>query len=332
MSQRARDLAVPVGVLAILVVLSLVAPAVLPSDVAVRFRPLSAPGGGLEGMGMVAWPRWVDMLVWPAYAALFVGLTAYLSPRVTGRGPAREMFAVAHSGALIVLVLRLVTFTASAGRPAASSARLDLPLVASPHAPYEILVFVVGALALSYLTAWLLSARPRPLAPAPIVLSPAPGHRGVVWTGRARLTWTAVVVATHPTWCLAGPMLVAIPQWWWFLVVWALFSLGSVRHLRVDVSIGAAGILVRTRPFGVRLAIPWEHVQSVDAIHTELRSVLPVQTRLRRHVLLRPGPALRIITTTDPPFTVTVDDAATGATVAHHHLQREPTVTGTTMR
>ncbi len=150
-------------------------------------------------------------------------------------------------------------------------------------------------MALGFGLAWAVCARPRPVAPPPL---PARLPAGVlpdrlVWSGSARLSprvwtqWPAFVLVVLPQFHL-------LTSWWSLptVAVAAVTLLAGLRHLWGEVTVGAHGIRVRTRPGGVRWSVPWADVGEVDVVDVDVVDTVPVRRFTSRRVQLRSGPAL----------------------------------------
>lgn len=307
MSQRGRDLAVPVGALVVTVIGGIVGGFVLPDEVAIRY---SVEPGWPTAATVV--PRWLDAVLWPVITAVLVVAAGMASRRLRARAAVRDLLGAISGTALVVVGIRVVVLVAGWGA-------LDSTASRPPHL-LAYMWLLLACLGLGWGSAWLAS-RTRPLGPPPLVLPATPGHDGVVWVGRARLGALARWLAVLPPLVVVPPVVMALPgaPMWGYVAASCLLGGLSLRHATVDVTIGPGGIRVRTRPLGTTIDVAWEDVTSVVAVDVDLRSHRPVQTVVRRHVLLRPGPALRI-TGRDAPLLVSVDDAPTGAAVAQRHL------------
>jgi len=135
-----------------------------------------------------------------------------------------------------------------------------------------------------------------------------------IWTGRARAGWAALAGIA----LLAGGALLA-----WLAAQWgpavALFAAGvaTFGFTSVRVTVAARGVTVGYGPLGLRLTrIPLRRITRAEVVDLRAfsfgyRGSLTVFGSAA--VILRRGPALSLTLRDGKAFTVTVDDAATGA-------------------
>lgn len=323
MSQRARDLLVPAASLVAVIALTVVAADRLPDPVAVRFADdWTRPGYTGQAVGFL--PRWVDLWLWPVLAAATVVATARIAPRVRTRRTARHLLGVANGVALVVVMLRVVVLVANEGQGGAATATFPslLPRLGDSSSG-QLIVGASLALALGSGLAHLLSGLTRPVAPPPLLPRPPRGVRtaALVWSGRSRMAPRVMLLSASGM----LPLLVAAP----FVagaaaVIWPIMSgvvvLMTLRRLWCDVTIGPAGIGVRTRPFGVRWQADWHDVVMVEVVDVDASDVRTGHTQPGRRAMVRPGPALRVLLADASAVVAAVDGAEVGAAVADRHL------------
>jgi hypothetical protein len=140
------------------------------------------------------------------------------------------------------------------------------------------------------------------------------GERAM-WTGRAHARWRPL---------LAGPLIVLIgpdlfrgeltTAWRTAVVLVVVFLLGFTS---VRVTVAARGVTVRYGALRLRLTrIPLRKIASAETVERDVFGFpLPGQMLVfgSSSVVLRSGPALLLTLRDGKTFTVTVDDAATGA-------------------
>lgn len=153
-----------------------------------------------------------------------------------------------------------------------------------------------------------------------------------MWSGWTRARW----------WVYAAELLVAGPgvantvllaPEYGLLVVLLVTSIGLyLVATTVRVSVGEAGLVVRSLPLGVpRVVVPLEHVARADVVHVspiaDFGSWGYVPTRLGAVVVTREGPALQVRRGDGSLLTLTVDDAHEAAallnTLADRRRSRE---------
>lgn len=223
MSQQARDLSLPVAVTAVMLAMSGVQPFVLPDDVALHLRDVRGPDGVVAHVPALSVPRWVAAVAWPAAVGAVAVVVARIAARVRGRRAATEVLGLWFSVLVALLLLRGTLWWLNLQPGLSDGVRLPAVSYFSP----------LVAMALGFSFAWVLCARPRPLAPPPLSARLPVGAQPdrLVWSGSARLSTR--VWAQWPAFAL-----VVLPQFhlltsWWSLptaaVVVAMLLVG-LRH------------------------------------------------------------------------------------------------------
>jgi Protein of unknown function (DUF1648) len=134
-----------------------------------------------------------------------------------------------------------------------------------------------------------------------------------IWTGRARARWPGLA----GTALLAGGALTGLAGLWEVTVVMVAGGAVMFAFTSVRVTVAARGVTVAYGPLGLRLTrIPLRRIARAEAVSQTAfnfgyRGSLAVFGSAL--VALRRGPALSLILRDGKAFTVTVDDAATGA-------------------
>ncbi|WP_062517350.1 DUF1648 domain-containing protein [Demequina gelatinilytica] len=201
-----------------------------------------------------------------------------------------------------------------------------LPDAADAPSILPVLAWGLGAALVAGATGWLVQPRHEATAPAAAPARPlalAPGERAV-WVGRSEMRPAAlaaiiggVAVATLAAlanW-VVGDTAVAIVVTCVALLLAVLAASLTVFHVRVD----ASGLTVRSAARLVRMRVPAEDVASASAI--EVSGLSQFGGYGIRHipgataVVLRSGSALEVTRGSGRRFVVTLDDAATAASV-----------------
>ena len=305
--------ALPLVAVAVAVVLQLAWLPQLPEPVATHWGGTAAP----DGLG----PAWSVLALTAALGGGLVVLFGVILGTARGAAPtAMHKFLAVTSlaSALFVAVLTTVTLAVQLGLADAHDARLEGWMIGS----------AVGAAVLPAVIAWFVLPRAvvpgeQTLPTTPLEL--APGERGV-WIGTARLrggvlavlvvalalVLVATVLATVASDGAVWPILLAP-----VVVLVVAVLAGLAWRVRVD----ATGLLVRTLPFGwPRMRIPVGEVASVTAVQVEpLAEFGGWGWRLSPvggfGLVARRGDALLVTRHDGRRFTVTVDDAATAASL-----------------
>ncbi len=157
-----------------------------------------------------------------------------------------------------------------------------------------------------------------------------------VWTGWTRTPWWVygaelLVVVTNAV------NVVVLGPGFGVLVVLLVPTIGLfVVTTTFRVSVGEAGLVVRSLPLGVpRVVVPLEHVVRADVVHlspfADFGTWGYVATRIGAVVVTREGPALQVRRGDGSFLALTVDDAEEAAallnTLADRRRAREPVAT-----
>lgn len=275
----------------------------LPDPIAIHWQA----GGTADGFG----PLWLTTLV---FAALVVGLGVV--PVLLQRGAAGP--ATRWLGALATGVPGLLTVV----HLGALQANRVAPTAAEATVPSGALVLGVVVLLTLGTIGYLVSPEGEDDAAALPVeeVAVVPGE-AVVWRGRADAGPWLVALAAGIV--VAGVVLgLVAPAWNALVLVLAGLAVGSILRLRVTV--GPAGVVVRHGPFGLlRLRVALEDIEAVSAELVEPLAFGGWGYRLRpgvRAIIVRRGPGLRLERTGSAALLVTVDDAGVAAGVLRAHL------------
>ncbi|MCS0499148.1 DUF1648 domain-containing protein [Protaetiibacter mangrovi] len=302
--------ALPLIVAAVAVALQLAWLPELPDPIAIHWGPDGAPDGFA--------PAWASIALTGGLALGLTGLFALILGLARGAGPTatHKLLAVVSLGEALFTGV-LVTASVGLQRGVAdASAAPDLgPWVA----------IGLGAAVLAGIAAWFaLPPAVRPDADAvparPIAL--APGERGV-WIATTRVSSGAVaIILVAVGVALAASVFAAVatdgalwPVLFVPLLLLVLVCIGVAWRVRVD----ASGLAVRSLPLGwPRVVIAAGDIAEVATEHVEPLAEFggwgwrwaPGRSF---GVVTRSGPAIRVTRRDGRRFTVTVDDAATGA-------------------
>lgn len=297
--------AVPLLSVLVMVVTAIVWSAELPDRVAIHWNL----AGEADGFA----PQWLATAVPVTVAALLgFGLLA-ARERVPGRA-ARWIGAMACGLPLLLAALHIGTLEANyfVGLPE----QAGLPVAGLVSG--VVLLVAGGALG------WRLTPEGDEVAAAQLPvreLAVEPGE-AVVWSGRATAEpWLAGLAGAI---VLAGGWFVLVEELWATVVLVGV-GLLVASLLRVRVSVGPAGVVARSGPFGLlRQRVALTDVAAVRAEDVEPLAYGGWGYRLVpgvRALIVRSGPGLHVERVDGPDLVVTVDGAAEAAGVLRAHLE-----------
>lgn len=296
-------LAVPIACLAVILGAALVWRDELPDPMAIHW----GTGGMADGFG----PVWLTTVL---FAALVLGLG--VAPVLVQRGAdgqaSRWLGAMAAGVPGFLTVVHVGALQANIAAPTAADATL----------PDGVLLVGVGVLlVLGALGYWVSPEGDADASSLPVEeVAVVPGE-AVVWSGRADAGPWLVALAGGIV--VAGVALAMVtPAWNAVVLVLAGLAVGSILRLRVTV--GPAGVVVRHGPLGLlRVRVALDDIEEVGAELVEPLAFGGWGYRLRpgvRAIIVRRGPGLRLERTDAPALVVTVDDAGVAAGVLRAHL------------
>lgn len=296
--------AVPLLCLLVMAVTAIVWAAELPDQVAIHWN-LAGEADGFAS-------QWVATAVPMAVAGL-LGFGFLTASRRAPAPAARWLGALACGLPLLLAALHLGTLGANyfIGLPE----QAELPVVGIA---YGIVLLVAGGA-----VGWRLTPPGDEVVTAQLPvreLEVQPGE-AVVWSGRATAEpWLAALAGAI---VLAGGWFVLVEELWATGVLVAVGVLvGSL--LRVRVSVGPAGVVARSGPFGLlRQRVALAEVARVTAEEVEPLAYGGWGYRVvpgARALIVRSGPGLHVERVDGPALVVTVDGAAEAAGVLRAHL------------
>jgi len=269
---------------------------------------------GADGFG----PAWSSIAMTGGLTLGLVGLFAAMLALARGQAPTaiHKLLAVSSLG---VTVLLAGTVTASVGVQRGLADAADAPDIT----PW-LLASVVTALAVGAI-AWFVLPKAvspttelSPAEPLPLVA----GERSV-WIAETRLSGGAVaVILLAVGFAIAATVFATVVSdglTWPLLIVPVLLVLLCTAGIAWRVRVEPGGITVRSQPFGwPRTRIPASDVASVDISHVEPLAEFGGwgwrwAPGRNFGVISRGGEAIEVTRRDGRRFTVTVDDAATGA-------------------
>lgn len=284
---------IPAGLLAAIVAIPVAAWSSLPDPMASHWGWSGAPNGALPRLGLVGLNAGIFIVMWAAVARL-----AHHAPREAAGLRAGLYFT---GGLLAGLQWFIVAANRGVGdwRQAKSSS-------------LSTIVVVVAVAIASGWIGWRLSggSPPRERHPAvPLPRIDIADPQNVVWSDRVGSHWltllgVASLIAAAAVWSAAS---------------WVLGSIGLVILVfsAVRVTVGSSGVQISMGWLG----IPWQRVDLRTIEHAEVEMVEPMSYggwgyRVRpgvRAIVVRRGPAIRLVRIDKADLVITVDDAAAGA-------------------
>lgn len=309
---RLVAIVLPAVLIALAVLVQLLVLPALPDPVAIHWGASGEPDG--------FWPAWIGIAV---TAVVGFGIPVLIAASVLGalrhgdRGASYRLLGATALGiAALMGVLGTATFAMQAGvTDAADGPAVWWPLVGAFAAA---LVAGVGG--------WLL----QPDEPYRPTVLPAGGSMDLrdteraVWLQSVRLARGGAVVLGIALAVLIASAIVTLiaspdPVVAWILgvvtiVLVALIATTAAFHVRVDED----GLRVISAVGAPRVHIPLDEIEAVEAVEVNPMGEfggwgLRWAPGGGSGVVLRTGPGIRVTRTTGKAFTVTVDDAATGA-------------------
>jgi len=272
---------------------------------------------GLDGADGFA-PAWASIVLTGGLTLGLVGLFAAILGLARGQAPTATHKLLAVSS-LVVSILLGGTITASVAVQRGLDDASDAPDITPWLIGSLVVALAVGALA------WFLLPKAvspttefSPAEPLPL----APGERSV-WIAETRLSGGAVAIILLAVGLAVAATIFAVAVsdglLWPLLALPVLLVVMCAAGIAWRVRVDAGGITVRSQPFGwPRTRIAASDIASVDTSHVEPLAEFGGwgwrwAPGRNFGVITRSGEAIEVTRRDGRRFTVTVDDAATGA-------------------